>query len=134
MMKKGLFCFYLVIGTFVLQAQEKAEAWKAPAKADTLKNKYTSEVDLEKGKETYEIYCAMCHGETGLGDGAAGVGFEIPPRNFLDEDVVKQSDGALFWKLTSGRGGMAAYKDILALEDRWRLISYIREMQKPSSK
>jgi mono/diheme cytochrome c family protein len=38
--------------------------------------------DLAKGKETFKMICATCHGETGKGDGPGGAGLQPPPRDF----------------------------------------------------
>ncbi|RJP57860.1 MAG: cytochrome c, partial [Ignavibacteriales bacterium] len=39
---------------------------------------------IAKGKELYQQSCASCHGNNGLGDGAAGVALNPPPRNLTD--------------------------------------------------
>ena len=38
--------------------------------------------DLAKGKETFKMICATCHGEGGKGDGPGGQGLNPPPRDF----------------------------------------------------
>ena len=38
--------------------------------------------DLAKGKETFKMICATCHGEGGKGDGPGGQGLTPPPRDF----------------------------------------------------
>ena len=38
--------------------------------------------DIAKGKETFKMICANCHGETGKGDGPGGAGLQPPPRDF----------------------------------------------------
>ena len=38
--------------------------------------------DLAKGKETFKMICATCHGEGGKGDGPGGAGLQPPPRDF----------------------------------------------------
>jgi mono/diheme cytochrome c family protein len=38
--------------------------------------------DLAKGKETFKMICANCHGEGGKGDGPGGAGLNPPPRDF----------------------------------------------------
>ena len=40
-----------------------------------------------------------------------------------------ETDGALFWKITSGRGAMPAWRH-LAENDRWALVQYIRSLKK----
>ena len=38
--------------------------------------------DIAKGKETFKMICANCHGEGGKGDGPGGQGLQPPPRDF----------------------------------------------------
>lgn len=74
--------------------------------------------------------CASCHGENGRGDGPAGRSFNPPPRNFLDAEWQKvRTDGEIFWAITNGTSyGMLAFEDMLSAEERWMLVSYIREL------
>jgi len=73
------------------------------------------------------VYCWSCHGQNGFGDGAAGGALGQRPANFHDRRVKNQSDGALFWKMTNGRGNMPPFKEALSEEQRWQLVSYIRK-------
>lgn len=101
--------------------------WKAPEWTDTLKNPISDvAAAAERGKESYDLYCWSCHGKKGRGDGAAGASFPIPPADFQSPGVSGQSDGALYWKLTTGRGNMTPYGDLLTDEQRWELVAYIR--------
>jgi len=109
------------------------DVWKAPAAADTLVNPYPMEpLVLTQGEELYLVYCGSCHGEEGYGDGAAGGALGIPPANFHDKTVQNQSDGALFWKLSTGRGSMPPFNEVFSEEQRWQLISYIRHLPEPN--
>lgn len=105
------------------------DEWKAPPSADTLKNPFPDEpLFLAQGEELYQVYCYSCHGEEGYGDGAAGGALGVQPANFHDKAVKKQSDGALFWKLSTGRGSMPPFKEAFSEEQRWQLIAYIRKL------
>ena len=105
--------------------------WLAPAEADTIKNPHPFDsLTVAKGAETYELYCRMCHGDAGYGDGAAGGAMDIKPANFHLKEIQDQKDGVLFWKLTTGRGMMAPYKEIFTAEQRWHLVNFIRELPK----
>ncbi|NOY46809.1 MAG: cytochrome c [Chlorobi bacterium] len=66
----------------------------------------------------------------GDGKGGGGVSLNPKPANFLALSVSDQTDGALFWKLTEGKPPMASYKDLLSENQRWKLISYIRTLEK----
>ena len=104
--------------------------WKAPFEASDLKNPYSgNSVSEEEGQKLYNLYCSSCHGETGHGDGpAAQQGTGPKPASFHNERIQNQTDGALFWKLNTGRGNMPAFKEVLSENQRWQLVSYIRKL------
>lgn len=109
----------------------KQEAWIAPQWADTIKNILpVNPENISKGEELYNMYCFSCHGDTGYGDGPAGGSMGIRPANFHDSKVIKQKDGAIFWKLTNGKGNMPPFKDILTEKQRWEMVIYLRELGK----
>jgi cytochrome c553 len=84
---------------------------------------------IEKGKKIYQSLCASCHGKTGKGDVAAMQSLNPKPTNFTTEKFQSQTDGTIFWKLSEGRGMMAAYKNMLTEEERWNLVNYLRSLK-----
>ncbi len=113
----------------------QSNEWKAPNDADKLVNPYQVNTEiLGKGEKIYKQLCSVCHGNKGKGDGVAGSALNPAPSNFSKERVQSQSDGAIFWKLTNGKTPMAGYKDILTEEQRWQLVTYIRELGKVKKK
>lgn len=105
------------------------DRWIAPVWADTLKSPYHDEpLTLANGEELFGLYCASCHGESGYGDGAAGGALGQKPANFHDSLVKKQSDGALFWKMSNGKGNMPPFQDVFTAEQRWQLVAYLRKL------
>jgi len=116
----------LVLGTYWLGAQT---AWQAPPEADQLVNPLKGdEASIKKGEKIYQSLCASCHGKTGKGDVPAMQSLRPKPTDLTSEAVQKQSDGAIFWKISEGRGLMASYKNMLSEEDRWALVNYIRSL------
>lgn len=114
---------------------QDGNGWKAPAKVDKLVNRLTDLVEAsKKGKEIFDIQCAICHGTEGKGDGAAAIGLTPRPADFTSESIQSQSDGAIYWKITTGRPPMASYKGIFSKTQRWQLVTYIRTLGKISSK
>ncbi len=110
------------------------EPWKAPAEADTIKSPFafTPQI-IREGEKLFSTYCVSCHGKNGLGDGSPGK-FNPPPANFHSKRVADQTNGALFWKLTNGRGiSMPSYKGVFSEEQRWQLIAYVRQFAKQGS-
>ena len=109
--------------------------WKAPAVTDMITNPLKGNAAATaEGKKTFIQICAPCHGDKGKGDGIAGLALNPRPANYTSDKVQLQSDGALFWKITTGRPPMASYQDLLNETQRWQLVNYIRELGKNASK
>jgi len=103
--------------------------WLAPASASIIKNPLTGNATAATaGKILYVKYCVVCHGNTGKGDGVAASALAIPPADHSSVKVQSETDGSLFWKITTGRGAMATYKTTLTDQQRWQLVCYIRTL------
>jgi mono/diheme cytochrome c family protein len=109
-----------------------ASKWQAPALADTLKSPIPLDQAAEaKGAEIYELYCKPCHGDAGFGDGGMGASLATKPADLHSKEVTEQKNGALFWKMSTGRGAMPSFKDVLSNEQRWQLVAFIRGLSRP---
>jgi mono/diheme cytochrome c family protein len=87
--------------------------------------------DLDRGQERYDIFCSVCHGATGNGDGMiARRGFNKPLPASYHQDRLRQAPvGHFFDAMTNGWGAMPAYAAQIPVEDRWKIIAYIRALQ-----
>jgi mono/diheme cytochrome c family protein len=101
-----------------------------PDDVDTIPMPITKE-DLDRGQERYDIYCSVCHGKTGYGDGMiARRGFNKPaPANYHQDRLRQAPAGHFFDVMTNGWGAMPAYAQQVSVEDRWRIVAYIRALQ-----
>jgi len=90
-----------------------------------------TKTDIDRGQERYNIYCSVCHGMTGYGDGmVARRGFNKPAPASYHQDRLRQAPvGHFFDVMTNGWGAMPAYAAQIPVEDRWRIIAYIRALQ-----
>jgi cytochrome c553 len=84
---------------------------------------------LERGRERYDIFCAVCHGKTGEGDGAVVQrGFPVPPSYHIDR--LKDAPAGYFYDvITNGFGRMYSYAAEIEPRDRWAITAYIRALQ-----
>jgi len=87
--------------------------------------------DLTRGQQRYDIFCSVCHGKTGYGDGmVARRGFNKPaPANYHQDRLRQAPVGHFFDVMSNGWGAMPAYASQISVEDRWRIIAYIRALQ-----
>jgi len=84
---------------------------------------------LERGKERYDIFCAMCHGYTGHGDGmVVSRGFPAPA-SFHDQRLLDAPVGYTFSAMTNGFGRMYSYASRIPAEDRWAIAGYVKALQ-----
>ncbi len=105
--------------------------WEAPAYADTLKNPLAGNLKAAKeGQNLFNIYCATCHGNKGKGNGIQAATLNPKPKDLTSKEAQKQSDGALFWKITTGNPPMVSWKYTLTEKQRWQVVDYIRQLAK----
>ncbi len=95
---------------------------------DTFPFPVTREV-LLRGQERYNIFCSVCHGRVGTGDGmAVQRGFKAPP-SFHTDRLRTAPVGHFFDVITNGIGAMPSYADQVPASDRWAIIGYVRALQ-----
>jgi mono/diheme cytochrome c family protein len=84
---------------------------------------------LQRGHERFDIYCSVCHGRTGAGDGLiVQRGYRQPPTYHSDR-LRGAPVGHYFDVMTSGFGAMPSYSLQVPVEDRWAIAAYIRALQ-----
>jgi len=84
---------------------------------------------LERGKERYDIFCSVCHGFTGRGDGMIVTRGYPAPTSFQEQRLLDASVGYYFGAMTNGFGRMYSYASRIPAEDRWAIAAYIKAMQ-----
>jgi mono/diheme cytochrome c family protein len=85
--------------------------------------------DLDRGQERYDIYCAPCHAKTGDGRGmVVQRGFRQPP-SFHTDRLRQTAPGDIFDRITNGFGVMPDYRAQIPVDDRWRIVAYLKALQ-----
>jgi mono/diheme cytochrome c family protein len=96
--------------------------------AETFPSPVTT-VMLQRGQERYDVYCSVCHGPNGNGNGMiVQRGFPAPP-SFHNERLRAAPPGHLFHVITHGYGVMYPYAQRVGPGDRWAIAAYIRALQ-----
>jgi mono/diheme cytochrome c family protein len=84
---------------------------------------------LERGRVVYSRYCELCHAADGKGAGPVSEhGFRAPPT--LHRPFARQmKDGQIFHLVTFGRGAMPGHAGQIPVNDRWKVVLYVRVLQ-----
>lgn len=107
---------------------QAANANAYPDDADTFPFPITEET-VVRGRERYQIFCSVCHGLTGNGDGMiVRRGFRRAA-SFNDDRLRQAPVGHFFDAITNGWGAMPPYAAQIPVQDRWAIIAYIRALQ-----
>jgi mono/diheme cytochrome c family protein len=140
-LKKTTFIlFALLLVVCVLAAQQDQPPAKPPADSKVPAQEVQKEnpvkptpESLAKGKKTYNIDCAMCHGESGDGKGELAADLKNVT-DFTAPDAMKnRTDGELFNVIRKGKGEMPPEGDRAKNDDIWNLVNYIRSLKKKAS-
>lgn len=131
MFRRSIWVFIIVflVCTVSNRGMAQASGWVAPAWADTLQNPLKGDAAAtEAGKAIFSTICFVCHGNEGKGDGINAASLERKPANLTSAAVQRQSDGALFWKISKGNPPMLSFEQSLSETQRWQVINYVRKL------
>jgi len=99
-----------------------------PDDVDTFPFPITEET-VNRGQQRFNIFCSVCHGKTGHGDGMiVRRGFRRAA-SFHDDRLRTAPVGHFFDAITNGWGAMPSYAAQIPVQDRWAIIAYIRALQ-----
>jgi len=88
------------------------------------------ETSLQRGEILFSIYCALCHGDRGLGDGPLAKYYEERPiRTLSSANITAQFDGQLFRTISEGFSRMPPQSEALDPRERWDVINYLRTLE-----
>lgn len=93
----------------------------------------------QRGKQRFDIYCSVCHGYAGYGDGHVsqrGMALNIQQKaewvqakSLYDPKVMANPVGRIFDTITNGRGAMGPYRSQITAEDRWAIVFFVKSLQ-----
>lgn len=90
------------------------------------------EAFLSRGRARYNVYCIVCHGASGNGQGILskyGLAGIADLHQLRLRDARQTPDGDIYSTLTNGKGQMGPYGTSLTLRDRWAVVAYLRVLQ-----
>ena len=134
--KNSTIVLFLFVSFFIPKdSKAQTKTWAAPKEFDNVKNPLAGNVEILKdAKVIYTTNCGPCHGSKGKGDGVAAASLSKKPADHSSDYVQKQTDGALYWMITTGRKPMPSFKTALSDNKRWELVNYIRTLANKKNK
>ena len=102
---------------------ENTEEERLRCEQELTKNPFPrTEAGLAKAKPLYDIYCGICHGEKGDGQGylyaKPDAKYPSAPKNFLLDEMVTAGEGRYYFAVMYGKNVMGGYADKLSYEER----------------
>jgi mono/diheme cytochrome c family protein len=84
---------------------------------------------LDRGEQRFKVFCGVCHGALGSGDGMlVRRGFSKPP-SYHDDRLRNAPVGHFYDVASNGWGKMNGYSAQISVNDRWAIVAYIRALQ-----
>lgn len=85
---------------------------------------------VQRGRERFDIHCAVCHGYAGDGDSvvASKMSLRGPP-TLVDDKVRAYTVAQIFDVVTNGYGYMPKYDSEVTIADRWAISNYVKALQ-----
>jgi len=84
---------------------------------------------IDRGEERYKVFCIVCHGPNGEGNGmVVRRGYTQPP-SYMTEQLRGAPVGHFYDVITNGFGRMNGYAAQIPVADRWAIVAYIRALQ-----
>ena len=132
-----------ILALLILSFTTNQEKWDVPEKYQKMKNPIpTSQESIKIGKGMYNRYCKTCHGIKGKGEGPRSVKLNKATGDFTTSSFSKETDGAIFYKMTVGHDEMPSFEKKVPSNDDviegsfgktgtvGDLINYIRTLAK----
>lgn len=99
------------------------------AKATLMNPLDSTKVDFERGKELYDIYCGICHGNKGNGQGKLVQREKILGIPSYDDAGRAINAGSIYHTMYYGKNAMGSYANQLNEEERWQVVSYVLKLK-----
>jgi len=89
----------------------------------------SSQVDYERGGQLYAIYCAICHGNKGDGQGNLVTREKILGVPAYNDAGRAITEGSIYHTIHYGKNAMGSYANQLSVEERWQVVAYVLQLK-----
>jgi mono/diheme cytochrome c family protein len=84
---------------------------------------------MAEGKAKYDIFCTVCHGAAGDGNGVTKP-YGVLAASYHDDRLRSVEDGYIFDVIQNGKGLMLPLNDRISPEESWAIVLYVRALQR----
>jgi len=88
-----------------------------------------AQVDLARGKELYDIYCGICHGNKGKGQGNLVKREKILGIPSYEDAGRAITEGSIYHTIYYGKNAMGSYANQINEEERWQVVAYVLKLK-----
>ena len=106
---------------------EDSTAGYEQAKAELTSPLDSTAVDYARGKELYDIYCGICHGNKGAGQGTLVKREKI--LGVPSYDARELTEGSIYHVIYYGLNSMGSYANFMSEEERWQVVAYVEKLK-----
>ena len=99
------------------------------AKANLKSPLDSTQVDYAKGKPLFDIYCGICHGTLGDGQGNLVKREKILGVPRYDDAGRAINEGSIYHTIYYGKNAMGSYANQLKEEERWQVVAYVLKLK-----
>ncbi|HYV91108.1 MAG TPA: cytochrome c [Chitinophagales bacterium] len=89
---------------------------------------------LADASHLFNIYCAVCHGFSGKGDGSIVKNDSLinpfpPPPPYFDDAHINLPEGKMYYSVHYGKNLMGPYSKVLDHNQVWKVVYYVKSLQ-----
>ncbi len=85
---------------------------------------------LERGRQSFNVYCTVCHGLLGNGVPTLTPAYGAKPANLVAEKIAAYADGEIYFVIMRGKNAMPSYAADLTEDERWSVVHHVRVLQR----
>lgn len=115
-------------GFMPYEYEDTNEGYEA-AKANLMSPMDSLQVDYERGKELYDVYCGICHGTKGAGQGTLVKREKILGVPSYADAGRAITTGSIYHVIYYGKNTMGSYANQLNEEERWQVVAYVEKLK-----
>ena len=87
------------------------------------------QIDSKRASALYDIYCGICHGKKGNGQGTLVKREKILGVPSYDDAGRAITPGSIYHTIYYGKNAMGSYANQLNEEERWQVVDYVMELK-----